>query len=151
MDEPRQLTILRGLVDSDLPSLGVIASALTVSALIYTPFVFLRPPDLSRTSVVLSVAVLGVVCTALAFILFFELIATIGPTRSTVITYVNPAVALALGVVVLDEHVSSGMIVGFPLILAGSILGARKAAPKSDPFDETAVEVPQAAVSGPAA
>ncbi|MDQ1732734.1 MAG: hypothetical protein QOK10_2893 [Pseudonocardiales bacterium] len=135
---------------SDLPSLGVIASALTVSALIYLPFALLRPPDLSRSSVVLSVVVLGVVCTALAFILFFQLIATIGPTRSTVITYVNPAVAVVLGVLVLHEHLSLGMIVGFPLILAGSILGARKAAPKPDPFGETVTQVPRAAVSGPA-
>jgi drug/metabolite transporter (DMT)-like permease len=71
---------------------------------------------------------LSLVCTALAFILFFQLIATIGPTRSTVITYVNPAVAILLGVLVLNEKVTAGMIVGFPLILAGSILGARKAA-----------------------
>ncbi len=62
----------------------------------------------------------------MAFLLFFQLIATIGPTRSTVITYVNPAVAVALGVLVLDEQLTLGMLVGFPLILAGSILGARK-------------------------
>jgi drug/metabolite transporter (DMT)-like permease len=62
-----------------------------------------------------------------AFLLFFQLIAAIGPTRSTVITHVNPAVAVALGVLVLDEQLTPGMLVGFPLILAGSILGARKA------------------------
>ncbi|MGX7679892.1 DMT family transporter [Jatrophihabitans sp. DSM 45814] len=112
---------------SDLPGLGVIACALTVSAGATLPFVILTPPNLGRPSVVLSVIVLALVCTALAFVLFFELIATIGPTRSTVITYVNPAVALLLGVIVLNEDVTSGMLVGFPLILVGSILGARKA------------------------
>jgi drug/metabolite transporter (DMT)-like permease len=117
---------------SDLPGLGVIASALVVSAVCYLPFVFFQPPRDVTRSVVGSVAVLSVVCTALAFILFFQLIATIGPTRSTVITYVNPAVAVALGVIVLNEHLTAGMIVGFPLILAGSILGARKAAPVAE-------------------
>jgi drug/metabolite transporter (DMT)-like permease len=112
---------------SDLPGLGVIASALAVSAVVYLPFVFLQPPRHVTAAVVGSVAVLGLVCTAVAFVLFFQLIATIGPTRSTVITYVNPAVAIALGVAVLGEKVTAGMIVGFPLILAGSILGARKA------------------------
>jgi drug/metabolite transporter (DMT)-like permease len=112
---------------SDLPGRGVIAASLAFSAIVYLPFAILKPPNLSRPSTVASVLVLGIVCTALAFILFFELIATIGPTRSTVITYVNPAVAVALGVVVLNESLTTGMIIGFPLILAGSVLGARQA------------------------
>jgi drug/metabolite transporter (DMT)-like permease len=113
---------------SDLPGLGVIAGALAISALVYLPFVFLQPPRHVTAAVVGSVAVLGLVCTAVAFVLFFQLIAAIGPTRATVITYVNPAVAIALGVAILGEKMTAGMIVGFPLILAGSILGARKAA-----------------------
>lgn len=128
---------------ADLPSLGVIAGALTISAVIYLPFAVAQPPDLSRGSVLLSVVVLGLVCTALAFMLFFKLIADIGPTRSTVITYVNPAVALLLGVVVLSEHITVGMIVGFPLILAGSILGARNPARRPDPFGETVEAIPE--------
>ena len=60
--------------------------------------------------------------TALAFVLFFELIGEVGPARSTVITYINPAVAIALGVALLGEPVTLGMLVGFPLILAGSWL-----------------------------
>ena len=129
---------------ADLPSLGVIAGALTISAIIYLPVVIVRPPDLSRGSTLLSIVVLGLVCTALAFILFFRLIAVIGPTRSTVITYVNPAVALALGVIVLGEHVTAGMMIGFPLILAGSILGARNPAKRPDPFGETVEAIPEA-------
>jgi drug/metabolite transporter (DMT)-like permease len=58
----------------------------------------------------------------LAVLVFFALIADIGPTRATVITYVNPAVAIALGVAVLGEHLTAGMIVGFPLVLIGSVL-----------------------------
>jgi drug/metabolite transporter (DMT)-like permease len=122
---------------SDLPGLGVIACALPVSAVAYLPFVLLQPPKHVTASVVGSVVVLAVVCTALAFVLFFQLIATIGPTRSTVITYVNPAVAIALGVAILDEKVTAGMIVGFPLILTGSVLGARKPA---SPAPQTEVE-----------
>jgi drug/metabolite transporter (DMT)-like permease len=63
-----------------------------------------------------------VICTALAFLVFFALIGAIGPTRATVITYVNPAVAVLLGVAVLGEHLTTGMIVGFPLVLLGSVL-----------------------------
>ena len=68
---------------------------------------------------------LAVVCTALAFLLFFALIAEIGPVRATVITYVNPAVAVALGVGLLGERFTAGMAVGFVLILAGSLLATR--------------------------
>jgi drug/metabolite transporter (DMT)-like permease len=57
---------------------------------------------------------------------FFALISAIGPARATVITYVNPAVAVLLGVVLLDEKFTVGMAVGFPLILAGSVLAARR-------------------------
>ena len=66
--------------------------------------------------------VLGVICTALAFLIFFRLIAEIGPSRATIITYVNPVVALALGVAILDEHVTTGTVAGLLLILAGSWL-----------------------------
>jgi drug/metabolite transporter (DMT)-like permease len=68
------------------------------------------------------VAVLGLICTALAFLIFFRLIAEIGPSRATIITYVNPVVALALGVAILDEHVTTGTVAGLLLILAGSWL-----------------------------
>jgi drug/metabolite transporter (DMT)-like permease len=109
-----------------LPSLGVIALSLVASALAYVPFVVVQPPELTP-KVVGSVVVLSVVCTAAAFILFFELIATIGPVRATVIAQVNPAVAVLLGVVVLSESLTAGMLVGFPLIIGGSVLAARRA------------------------
>src|SRR6266487_221120 len=74
------------------------------------------------------VALLGLasICTAVAFVVFFALIAAIGPARATVITYVNPAVAVLLGVTMLGERFTAGMALGFPLILAGSVLAARK-------------------------
>jgi drug/metabolite transporter (DMT)-like permease len=67
------------------------------------------------------------ICTALAFILFFALIAEVGPSRTTVITYINPAVAVVLGVVVLSEPVTLGILIGFPLVLLGSWLATRRA------------------------
>jgi drug/metabolite transporter (DMT)-like permease len=66
--------------------------------------------------------VLGLICSALAFLFFFRLIAEVGPSRATVITYVNPVVALALGVAILDESVTAGAVAGLLLILAGSWL-----------------------------
>ena len=73
-----------------------------------------------------SVIGLGVLCTAAAFIAFFALIAEVGPARATVITYVNPAVAIVLGALVLDEPLTLGMAVGFPLVILGSFLGTMK-------------------------
>jgi len=66
-----------------------------------------------------------VICTAAAFLVFFRLIAEVGPARATVITYVNPAVAVALGVVVLGEHLTAAIGVSFVLILGGSVLATR--------------------------
>jgi len=74
------------------------------------------------------------VCTALAFFLFLRLIAAAGPVRAVVITFVNPAVALILGVVVLSEPVTTGMIIGFPIVLIGSWLATR-ATPQRQPVD----------------
>ena len=65
-------------------------------------------------------------CTAVAFLVFFALIAEVGPTRSTVITYVNPAVAVLLGVTLLDEDFTVATAIGFVLILAGSVLATRR-------------------------
>jgi drug/metabolite transporter (DMT)-like permease len=76
-----------------------------------------------------SVVGLGVLCTAAAFIVFFALIAEVGPARATVITYVNPAVAIVLGALVLDEPLTRGMLIGFPLVILGSFLGTMRAKP----------------------
>lgn len=83
------------------------------------------PESLSAQSA-WSVVGLALVCTALAFVVFFALIDEIGPSRATVFTYVNPAVALLLGVPLLDEPFTLGIAVGFPLILAGSVLATRR-------------------------
>jgi drug/metabolite transporter (DMT)-like permease len=66
--------------------------------------------------------VLGIVCTALGLVLFFRLIAEAGPSRASIITYVNPLVAVVLGVLVLDERLGASSLLGLVLILAGSWL-----------------------------
>jgi drug/metabolite transporter (DMT)-like permease len=114
---------------SDLPGVGVIACSMTVSTVLLLPFLLLQPPHDVPARGYASIAVLAAVCSALAFLLFVRLIAEIGPTRSTVVAYVNPAVAVLLGVLVLDERLTVGMVLGFPLILLGSVLAARSGTP----------------------
>lgn len=115
---------------SALPPVGVVATSLAVTALAYAPAGLLQLAEGSHLSgsALGSAVGLGVVCTALAFILFFALIAEIGPVRATVITYFNPAVALFLGVVILGEPLTAGAVGGFALILAGSSLATRRPA-----------------------
>ncbi|MBV9592823.1 MAG: DMT family transporter [Actinobacteria bacterium] len=124
---------------ADLPSYPVIASSLLITAIAYLPAAIVSPPHDLGPKAIASVLTLGVVCTAIAFVIFFSLIADIGPARAVVITYVNPAVAVLGGVVLLGETFTIGMAVGFPLILAGSVLAARRRP------DSAGVEVPAVA------
>jgi drug/metabolite transporter (DMT)-like permease len=108
---------------AELPALDVVAASLVLTALAYAPLAVLRwPHSLPSGRVLLSVVGLAVLCTAIAFLVFFALIAEVGPVRATVITYINPAVAAVLGVSVLGEHVTWGMGVGFVLVLIGCAL-----------------------------
>lgn len=111
-----------------VPAVGVVAASLVLTAAIYAPVGILELPNHAPSlQVVLAIAGLGLVCTAVAFLLFFELIAEVGPTRATVITYLNPAVALVLGVAILGEPFTAGAGLGFALILAGSFLATARA------------------------
>lgn len=106
-----------------LSSLALSAVSVTLVAVAYLPLAAARhPAQVPPGTVIASVIALGVVCTALAFVAFFELIKEVGSTRATVITYLNPAVAVILGVVFLGESFTLGSGVGFGLILAGSWL-----------------------------
>jgi drug/metabolite transporter (DMT)-like permease len=108
---------------SDVDPLGPVAASVAIGTLLVTPFALADLPDsMPSADTLVSLGVLGLFCSALAFLFFFRLIAEVGPGRATVITYVNPVVALALGVAVLDESVTTGVIVGLLLILAGSWL-----------------------------
>jgi drug/metabolite transporter (DMT)-like permease len=115
---------------ADLPALGVIAASLALTAVVYLPIAAFNLPERWPSAKALgSIAALAVVCTAIAFLVFFALIAEIGPVRATVITYVNPAVAAVLGVAILGEDFTAGMAVGFALVLAGSVLATRPPVP----------------------
>ena len=106
-----------------LPNLAVVAASLVITAAIYTPMGLLDSPGSVSAETVAAVITLALVCTVLAFALFFALIHEVGPARSTVITYVNPLVAVLLGVVLMGEPFTAGIAVGLPLILLGSVLG----------------------------
>jgi drug/metabolite transporter (DMT)-like permease len=111
---------------SDAPPLAVISLALAANAIVYAPIAWVqRPTEAVPASAWWSIAVLGVLATAIAFLIFFALVAEVGPSRMTVITFLNPAVAVLLGVVVLSEPITLGLILGFPLVLLGSYLATR--------------------------
>jgi drug/metabolite transporter (DMT)-like permease len=134
-----------------LPPAAVNAVCLGGAAVIYAPFAALTwPRHMPAVNVLLALAGLGVICTAAAFLVFFRLIAEVGPARATVITYVNPAIAVALGVLVLGERLTPAIGVAFVLILGGSVLatrgpmasrgarGSRPAKPPPAPAEEAA-------------
>jgi drug/metabolite transporter (DMT)-like permease len=117
-----------------IPAVTVIGVALALCCVAYAPVAALQwPHSVPSVAVFGSVGVLALVCTALAFLLFFALIAEVGPVRATVITYINPAVAAVLGVLVLHESLTLGMGAGFALVLAGSALATRRVKPAEVP------------------
>lgn len=117
----------------DVPAIGVVTASLIVAALLYAPFAPMVWPEHIPASAAWSVVGLGVLCTAAAFLVFFALIAEAGPARATVITYVNPAVAIVLGAVVLSEPLTLGMVIGFPLVIVGSVLGTSRVRTDAQP------------------
>src|SRR6185312_7599774 len=103
---------------------------LTIAAAVLTPLAALDLPTRAPTAgAFASVVVLGLLCTALALVLMAILIGEAGPSRASVITYINPVIALALGVVFLGESPGPGSLVGLALILVGSWLSTRTAPP----------------------
>jgi drug/metabolite transporter (DMT)-like permease len=111
---------------SDFDPLGPVTASLVLAALALLPAAIATwPAHFPGPSAVWSIAVLGVVCTAVGLIVFFRLIALAGPGRASVITYVNPLVAVLVGVCVLGESLGAVSIVGLLLILAGSFVSTR--------------------------
>jgi drug/metabolite transporter (DMT)-like permease len=129
---------------SDLPTLGVVAASLGLTAIGYAPVAATQWPTHLSAKVIWSVLGLALVCTALAFMVFFALIAEVGPARATVITYVNPAIALLLGVVLLNEPFTVGIAVGFPLILIGCFFATSRNRVRREPTQSPGA-IPQAA------
>ena len=119
-----------------LPAVGVMALSLALCALLYVPIAAIQwPATMPSFNVVASVVILAVVCTAAAFLVFAALIDEIGPVRSTVITYINPAVAAVLGVLVLNETLTASMILGFALVILGSALVTRPPRTSGEPAE----------------
>lgn len=142
--------IIANRMPREIPTLGVIAVSLTMVSVIYAPFAaFTLPEDIAAGpswQSWVSLVVLGAFCSALAFIFFFALIREIGPARASLITYVNLGVAAILGIVFLNEPITPGIVVGFPLVVLGSYLASRqrqalvrksKRREKSDEIPET--------------
>lgn len=108
---------------ADLDPLGPVTASLVLATVALLPAAVIWPPEeVPPADALASLVVLGSVCTALGLVLFFRLIAEAGPSRASVITYVNPLVAVLLGVLVLDERLGLTSIAGLLLILAGSWL-----------------------------
>jgi drug/metabolite transporter (DMT)-like permease len=136
---------------SQLPPLGMTAACLAFAAIVYAPLAALTWPSAVPAGRVFgAMAGLAVLCTAIAFLGFFALIAEVGPARASVITYINPAVAVTLGVLVLGERVTLAMGGAFALILAGSVLATRGSS-QGQPAatDEALAEAAPAGYSSP--
>lgn len=141
---------------AEAPSMAVVAASLTLTAVVYLPWVLTHlPRHLPWAEPLAAIAGLGVVSTSFAFVVFFWLIAEVGPSRSLVVTYVNPAVAVVLGVVVLHESFGWSATLGFALILAGSYLSTLAGRPGAEhgagPDDHLVEVVPGVIVEGAAA
>jgi drug/metabolite transporter (DMT)-like permease len=108
---------------TDVPSIAVVGASFILTAVGYSPIALTHLPKRISPEELSSVLILIVVCTALAFLLYFALITEVGPARATVITYLNPVVAVVLGIVILHERFSVGLAIGFPLVIVGSFLG----------------------------
>jgi drug/metabolite transporter (DMT)-like permease len=133
-----------------LPGLGVVAASLGLAAVLYLPVGIAQAPDHWPSARVLAaVGGLAAICTTLAFVLFLRLIAEVGPARATVITYVNPAVAIGLGVALLDEPFTAAVGVGFVLVLLGSVLATARRRPAPVPPPAPAPAEPNPLVACP--
>ena len=120
--------LLRGV-----PALGVVTASLALTAVVYAPFALTHLPTKMSGEILSSIVVLCVVCTAIAFPAFVALVNEVGPERATVVTFVNPAVAVVLGVLLLKEPFTLGIGLGFPLVLLGSYLATRKSGSLVEP------------------
>jgi drug/metabolite transporter (DMT)-like permease len=110
-----------------VPGIAINTWAMIITMIVYLPFVFLNmPTEVPSLEAMGSVLALGVFCTAIAFIIFFKLVAEVGPPRASFITYLNTAVAVLLGVIILGEPITLGIALVLPLVLLGSYFASRK-------------------------
>lgn len=125
----------------DLDSIGPLAASLAVAGTaLLIPAALEIPSSLPSRNALASIAVLGIVCTAIAMLLMFYLVNHAGAARASVITYINPVVATLLGVLLLDERLGPGGFIALALILLGSWLATRGAVARTGPAREAAVK-----------
>lgn len=136
------LIIQRYLGEAD--GIGAVAAGLGVATVVLLPGAFYyAPSQIPPLHVFVYIAILGAVCSAVALSLFFYLISHIGAARTAVVTYINPAVAALLGIVVLHEPFGKGAVLGLALILLGSWLGTHRGQPEeTSSVKETVSEAP---------
>lgn len=117
--------IIKKLPNADL--LAINAVALAITSLVYLPIaLFNLPTEMPSTKAITSLIVLGVFCTGGGFISFFLVIRKMGAARASLVTYMNVMVAILLGIIVLSEPITLGILIGLPLVLVGSYLASRK-------------------------
>ena len=117
------------MVTTNLPLVDGIAInglAMAITSIFWAPLAIAQWPSQVTLKLALSLIALGVLCTALAFLVFFKLLVEIGPARGSLVTYLNTSVAVVLGVIVLNEPITIGLIIGLPLVLIGSYLASKK-------------------------
>ena len=132
----------------DVPALGTITLALFAVGVFYLPIGMLTQHEAPTIDATLALIALGVVCTAVAFIVFFALIARVGPVRAPLFTYVNPVVAILLGTIILGESLTLGLLLGFPLVILGCWLAATGGTIRprdAEPEPEVEAELPPVA------
>ena len=112
----------------DVSGIAINGLAMVFTSIAYAPLMIVQFPEVSAVSKesAASLLALGVFSTALAFISFFIVLKEIGPARASIGTYVNTAVAVVLGVMILSEPLTIGIIIGLPLVMIGSFLASRK-------------------------
>jgi drug/metabolite transporter (DMT)-like permease len=120
----------------DVSGIGIATLSLAMVGTAYIPVALLAQHHLPSARSAAAVGGLAVLCTAIAFVTFFALIREVGPAHATVITFVNPAVALTLGVTIRGEHLSLAQVVGLPVVLAGCWLAAGGISSNADQVDE---------------
>lgn len=107
-----------------VPALGTVTLSLFAVGLFYLPIALLTQHEVPTVQSTVSLLALAVLCTAVAFVVFFALIGRVGPVRAPLFTYVNPVVAIILGAIILGEQITLGLAIGFPLVILGCWLAA---------------------------
>ncbi|MEZ5204564.1 MAG: DMT family transporter [Acidimicrobiales bacterium] len=124
-----------------VPGIGIATVALGAVGVGYLPVALAVQDGAPSGRSIAALVALAVLCTSVAFVTFFALIREVGPDRATLITFVNPVVALLLGFVVLDERLSAGQLLGLPLVLGGCWLATRR--PSGEPSGDGPLLVPE--------